>query len=55
MSIANKLFTVRELLSYLWQQKAWWLIPMFLVLLACGLIIFFAQPAVITPFLYTTI
>ncbi len=44
---------VGELLSLLWQQKMWWLIPMVLVLLAFGGLMVTAQSSALGPFIYT--
>jgi hypothetical protein len=41
------------LLSFLWQQKMWWLIPMVLVLLAFGGLMVTAQSSALGPFIYT--
>jgi len=42
-----------ELLSFLWQQKMWWLIPMVLVLLVFGGLMVTAQSSALGPFIYT--
>jgi len=42
-----------ELLSFLWQRKLWWLIPMVLVLLAFGGLMVTAQGSALGPFIYT--
>lgn len=42
-----------ELLSFLWQRKRWWLIPMVAVLLLFGLLLIFASASGIGPFIYT--
>jgi hypothetical protein len=42
-----------ELLSFLWQRKLWWLIPMVLVLLAFGGLMVTAQSSALGPFIYT--
>ena len=44
---------VNELLSFLWQRKLWWLIPMVVVLLVFGLLLVFASASGIGPFIYT--
>ena len=44
---------VGELLSFLWQRKLWWLIPMVLVLLAFGGLMITAQSSALGPFIYT--
>jgi len=42
-----------ELLSFLWQRKLWWLIPMIVVLVLVGLLLIFAGSSSIAPFIYT--
>jgi uncharacterized membrane protein len=42
-----------ELLTFFWERKLWWLIPMMIVLLAVGLLLVFAQGSAIAPFIYT--
>jgi hypothetical protein len=49
----NRLGIAGELLSFLWQQKMWWLIPMVLVLLAFGGLLVTAQSSALGPFIYT--
>lgn len=44
---------VGELVSFLWKQKLWWLIPALVVLLALGLLLIFAQSTPLAPFIYT--
>lgn len=51
--LGSKLGILGELLSFLWQQKLWWLIPMVIVLIAFGLFLVFAQGSVVAPFIYT--
>ncbi len=42
-----------EVLSFLWQQKLWWMIPMVTVLLVFGLLLVFASASGVGPFIYT--
>jgi hypothetical protein len=42
-----------ELMSFLWQRKLWWLIPMVLVLLVFGGLMVTAQSSALGPFIYT--
>jgi hypothetical protein len=44
---------VGQLLSFLWQRKLWWLIPMVAVLLIFGLLLIFASASGVGPFIYT--
>ena len=41
------------LLSYLWQEKLWWMIPMVVVLVLFGGLAMLAGSAGIAPFVYT--
>ena len=43
----------RELWSFLRVRKKWWLLPIFLVLLAVGVLLVIAQGSVLAPFIYT--
>ena len=52
-SVRARFGVVGELLSFLWQRKLWWLIPMVAVLLVFGLLLVFAQASGIAPFIYT--
>jgi uncharacterized membrane protein len=42
-----------ELLSFFWERKLWWMIPMVLVLLMFGVLIVFTQGTAVAPFIYT--
>ncbi len=42
-----------ELLTFLWQRKLWWLIPMVVTLLAVGGLLVTAQSSALGPFIYT--
>ena len=42
-----------ELLTFLWERKLWWLIPMVLVLLVFGGLLVTAQSSALGPFIYT--
>lgn len=44
---------IAEVISFLWQRKLWWLIPMVLILLLFGLLLIFAQSTAVGPFIYT--
>jgi hypothetical protein len=57
MRIAKKfsarLDIFKELLSFFWKRKLWWLIPMIAILLLFALILVFAQSSALAPFIYT--
>ncbi len=42
-----------ELMSFLWERKLWWLIPMVAVLLLFGGLMVTAQSSALGPFIYT--
>ena len=52
-SMSSNVGIVGQLLSFLWQRKLWWLIPMVAVLLLCGLLLIFASASGVGPFIYT--
>jgi hypothetical protein len=49
----TNLGVARELLSFLWQRKLWWLIPMVSLLLVFGLLLIFASSSGLGPLIYT--
>jgi hypothetical protein len=52
-SMTSNVAVVGELLSFLWQRKLWWLVPMVAVLLLFGLLLIFASASGVGPFIYT--
>ena len=42
-----------ELVSFLWGNKRWWMLPMMIVLLVFGVMLILAQSSAIAPFIYT--
>jgi len=48
-----RLTILGELLSFLWERRLWWMIPMVLVLALFGMLMVFAQSSVLAPFIYT--
>ncbi len=52
-SMITRLGIAGEVLSFLWQRKLWWPIPMVTVLLLLGLLLIFASASGIGPFIYT--
>ncbi len=51
--VASRFGIVGRLFGYLWQERAWWLIPMLIVLLLVGGLILFSQSTAVAPFIYT--
>ncbi len=52
-SMAINLGVIAEVLSFLWQRKLWWLIPLVVVLLLFGLLLVFAVSSGVGPLIYT--
>ena len=42
---------IKEFLGFAWQNKAWWIVPIILVLLLLALVIVSSQT--VAPFIYT--
>jgi len=42
---------LNEVWAFAWQNKAWWLVPLVVILLLLGLLIFTGQA--VAPFIYT--
>ena len=49
----SKLRVVGELGEFLWKQKKYWIMPIVLVLVLCGMLLLFAQSSAVAPFIYT--
>ncbi len=50
--VNRRVGVMRDLMTFLWQNKLWWMIPIIIVLIAFSVLIWFAQSATI-PFVYT--
>jgi Family of unknown function (DUF5989) len=48
-----RLGIVGELLSFFWQNKRWWVLPMVVVLVMLGLLLVLVQSPAVAPFIYT--
>ena len=42
-----------ELVSFFWENKRWFMLPIIVALLLAGILIILAQSSVIAPFIYT--
>ena len=51
--IADKFEIAGELLTFFWDQKMWWMIPLVGVLLFFGLLIVVGSATGVGPFIYT--
>ena len=48
----SNLITMRELLSFMWQGKRWWLTPVIVILLLVSLVVVFLETSALAPFIY---
>ncbi len=53
MAFSTKIEVIKELLGFLWKEKLWWMVPIFVVLIFIGLLMVFAQGSAFAPFIYT--
>jgi len=53
VKLSSRLGVAGELLTFLWQRKLWWMIPMVFVLLVFAGLMVTAQSSVLGPFIYT--
>jgi hypothetical protein len=51
--IQNRAGILREIVSFLKERKAYWLVPLVLVLVAAAFLFFIATQPAVTPFVYT--
>jgi hypothetical protein len=48
-----KFAVLRELVTFLRQEKKYWLAPIVIVLILFGLLLVFAETSAVAPFIYT--
>lgn len=48
----NKLSSLKELLSFFWKRKLWWLVPMLLIFLIFAILILFVGSSPLAPVVY---
>ncbi|MBI4241958.1 MAG: hypothetical protein HY613_09590 [Candidatus Rokubacteria bacterium] len=51
--ITHRMEIMDEFFRFLWRQKLWWMIPMFAVIFAFGLLLVLGQSSALAPFIYT--
>lgn len=44
---------LRELISFLWKNKLWWMIPILIVFILLGILIWLVQSSAVVPYIYT--
>lgn len=47
-----KLLILKELLQFFWENKLWWIIPIFLIILFLMILVMFGQTTGLAPFIY---
>ena len=52
-AMASNFSVTGELVSFLWERKLWWMIPVVVMLMGFGLLMVFASASGIGPFVYT--
>jgi len=50
---AHRLSIMGEFFEFLWRQKLWWMMPMFVVIFLFGLLLILGQSSALAPFIYT--
>jgi hypothetical protein len=48
----ERLAIVKDLFSFLWQNKSWWIIPIVFVLIVLSILLIITGGSAITPFIY---
>jgi len=43
---------LRETWDFLMERKAWWLVPIIIMLILVGILIIFGQSSAVSPFIY---
>ena len=47
-----RLFVLGALFQFLWERKAWWLLPPVIALVVVAVLVIVAQSSVVGPFIY---
>lgn len=48
-----KLSILKELFPFLWKNKLWWMVPIVIIFILLGILIWLAQSSAVVPFVYT--
>lgn len=54
-NVGSRLGIAGELMTFLWSQKLWWMIPLVAMLLVIAVLIAFASATALAPFIYPLI
>jgi hypothetical protein len=52
-TVQHRVGILGDFFEFLWEQKLWWMIPMFAIVAVLGLLMVFAQGSAFAPFIYT--
>jgi hypothetical protein len=52
-NLISRMGILGELLTYFWQRKLWWILPMIVILIVFAVLLVFAQGSAVAPFIYT--
>lgn len=44
---------LKELAEFIWLKKIWWLLPLVIIFLLFGILLFMTEGSAIAPFIYT--
>ena len=51
--LTSRGLVVGEIFQWVWRQRLWWMVPLVVVLLLFGALMFLASSTPIAPFVYT--
>jgi len=52
MKVVHQAGTVKELLTFFWENRLWWMMPFVVTLVAVAVLLVVAQASPVSPFLY---
>ena len=52
MELKQRMNTLGELGVFLWEQKMWWMIPLFGLILLLAVLLLLAQSSAVAPWMY---
>lgn len=47
-----RIAVIKDLFSFLWQNKLWWMMPIVVVFILLGILIWLSQSSAVVPFIY---
>ena len=50
--IAARFSILKELFSFLWANKLWWMMPIIIIFVLLGLVIWLTQSSAVVPYIY---